>query len=92
MDAAIGDICPTRFRGPFYWTMGMTILAIDLIGLENLMLSMYDNPTGLHRLMAFLRDDHLAFAGWLEREGLLSLNNWISDALEGAQHRPVMAT
>ena len=39
------------------------------------MLSMYDNPDGLHRLMRFLCDDHLAFARWLEREGLLSLNN-----------------
>jgi hypothetical protein len=36
---------------------------------------MYDDPAGLHRLMKFLRDDHLAFASWLEREGLLSLNN-----------------
>ena len=25
--------------------------------------------------MAFLRDDHIAYAEWLEREGLLSLNN-----------------
>jgi hypothetical protein len=46
-----------------------------LIGLENLMLYMYDNPAGLHRLMSFLRDDHLAFTQWLEREGLYSLNN-----------------
>jgi hypothetical protein len=39
------------------------------------MLLMYDNPKGLHRLMAFLRDDCLAFAEWLEREGLFTLNN-----------------
>jgi len=86
IDAVIGDICPVRIRGSFYWTMGMTIVAIDLIGLENLMLAMYDNPAGLHRLMAFLRDDHLAFARWLEREGLLSLNNendYIGSGSEG---------
>ena len=53
----------------------MTWTAIDLIGLENLMLFMYDDPDGLHRLMAFLRDDHLAFVDWLERENLLSPNN-----------------
>ena len=52
----------------------MTWPAISLVGLERLMLLMYDDPDGLHRLMAFLRDDHLAFASWLEREGLLSLN------------------
>jgi len=86
VDAVIGDICPTRLRGAFYWTLGMTIVAIDLIGLENLMLCMYDNPAGLHRLMAFLCDDHLAFARWLEREGLLSLNNendYIGSGSEG---------
>lgn len=75
MERVFGDILPVRIRGSFWWTMGMTIVAIDLIGLENLMLYMFDNPGGLHRLMTFLRDDHLAYAEWLEQEGLLSLNN-----------------
>jgi hypothetical protein len=55
--------------------MGLTLDAIFIIGLENLMLFMYDDPEGLHRLMAFLRDDHIAYARWLEKEGLLTLNN-----------------
>lgn len=75
LEAVFGDLLPVRFHGAFYWTMGMTIVAIDLIGLEQLMLYMFDNPAGLHRLMSFLRDDHLAFIQWLEREGLYSLNN-----------------
>lgn len=68
-------ILPIRIRNSFWWTFGLTWCAIDLIGLEELMLAMYDNPDGLHRLMTFLRDDHLAYAKWLEREGLLTLNN-----------------
>lgn len=64
-----------QIRGAFWWTLGMTWTAIDLIGLEHLMLAMYDEPEGLHRLMGFLRDDHLAYARWLQREGLLTLNN-----------------
>lgn len=68
-------ILPVRLRGGFWWTTGMTIVAIDLIGLENLMLYMFDQPEGLHRLMAFLRDDHIAVAKWCEKEGLLTLNN-----------------
>ncbi len=64
-----------RLRGGFWWTVGMTWTAIDHIGLENLMLFMYDDPEGLHRLMAFFRDDHIAFAEWLETEGLLTPNN-----------------
>jgi hypothetical protein len=75
LDEVFEGILPVEIRGTYWWTMGMTIVAIDLIGLEQLMLYMYDNPGGLHRLMAFLRDDHLAYARWLEREGLLSLNN-----------------
>jgi len=98
LEAVFGDILPTRIRGSYWWTFGLTIVAIDLIGLENLMLAMYDNPDGLHRLMSFLHDDHLAFARWLEREGLLTLNNendyigsgsmGYSRALPGADHVP----
>lgn len=75
LEAVLGEILPVQIRGGFWWTFGMTIVAIDLIGLEALMLAMFDNPTGLHRLMQFLHDDHLAFAQWAEREGLLTLNN-----------------
>ena len=75
LENTLGDILPVRMRGGYWWTMGMTWIAIDLIGLEQLMLYMIDDPQGLHRLMQFLHDDHLAFATWLEKEGLLSLNN-----------------
>lgn len=75
LESVFGGVLPVRMRGSFYWTMGMTIKTVELIGLESLMLSMYDNPAGLHRLMAFLRDDHLAYADWLEAEGLYTLNN-----------------
>lgn len=75
MEEVFDGILQARIRGKFWWTMGMTWEAIKLVGLENLMLLMYDNPKGLHRLMGFLRDDHMAFARWLETEGLLTLNN-----------------
>jgi hypothetical protein len=68
-------ILPVRIRGGFWWTMGMTWNAIDLIGLEGLMLFMYDDPDGLHRLMQYLCDEHLRYAEWLEAEGLFTLNN-----------------
>ncbi len=75
MEEVFGGILEVRLRGGYWWTTGMTIIAIDLIGLENMMLYMYDNPQGLHRLMAFLRDDHLALIDWLEKEKLFTLNN-----------------
>lgn len=62
-------------RGSFWWTMGLTWRVIDLIGLEAFMFAMYDTPDALHRLMAYLRDDHLRLLAFCETEGLLSLNN-----------------
>ncbi|MGD0089722.1 MAG: hypothetical protein ABSE73_07365 [Planctomycetota bacterium] len=70
-----GDILPPRLRGGFWWSMGLTWQAILLIGLEQLMLLPYDNPKGLHRLMAWLRDEQMNYLLWTEREGLLSLKN-----------------
>ena len=68
-------ICPVRLRGHFWWTAGLTITAIDLIGLENMMIYMCTEPEALHRLMAFLQADRMAQADFLEREHLLSLDN-----------------
>ena len=75
LEDLFAGILPVRIRGNHYWTMGLTWRCIDLIGLQGLMLSMYDNPSGLHRLMAFLRDDHMHLVDWLEAEGLYTLNN-----------------
>jgi len=59
LEKIFGSILPVRIRGGYYWTMGMTGTAIQLIGLQQLMLAMYDNPKGMHHLMQFLKDDHL---------------------------------
>ena len=75
LEKVFEDVLPVRIRGSHYWTVGLTWPAIDLIGLEGLMLSMYDNPAGLHRLLGFLRDDHLNMISWLESEGLYTPND-----------------
>ncbi len=36
---------------------------------------LYDEPEAIHRIMAYLRDDRLAYFRWLESEELLGLNN-----------------
>ena len=75
LEDLFGDILPVVNRGWYWWTTGLTGTAIRLIGLGQLMMAMYDNPKGLHRLMAFLRDDFLHYLDWFECEGLLPLNN-----------------
>lgn len=71
----VGDSLSVRLKGIWWWTMGMTMTLVTLRGLEQVMVDMYDNPDGLHRLMAFLRDGHLAKLDYLESNGFLSLNN-----------------
>lgn len=78
-----GDLLPTRIRSRLWWTSGLTSEAIKLIGLETLMLAPYDQPDGFHKLMGFLRDEHLSFVGWLESEGLLTPMNEDDDVGSG---------
>lgn len=75
LEELFGDILNVRLRGNLWWTMGLTWRAVDLVGLDRLMLHMYDNPEGVHRLMTLLRDDHLNLIDWAESEELLTLNN-----------------
>jgi len=83
------DTLGVRMRGGHFWTMGLTWNSIELIGLEGLMLYMYDNPDGLHALLGFLRDDNVNFVEWLEKEGLFTLNNendYIGSGSQGYTH------
>jgi hypothetical protein len=72
---AFGDILPVVPHGTTGLHAGLTQDLFKLIGNDNLMTWTYDAPQALHRLMAYLRDDRLAYFDWLEREGLLGLNN-----------------
>ncbi|MEG0767139.1 MAG: hypothetical protein RR482_05430 [Clostridia bacterium] len=63
-----------RIKQMWWWSLGMTRLAIAYRGLEQFMLDMYDEPEGLHRLMAFLRDGTLEMIDTLQRDGLLCDN------------------
>ena len=72
---AVGDELEVRSRTRWWWSLGMTWTLIKLRGLEQVLLDMYDNADGLHRLMALLRDGHLAKLDFLETSGLLCPNN-----------------
>lgn len=76
LEAVFTGILPVRRRtGPWQLCMPLTSTALELVGLDQFMVLMYDNPEGLHRLMAFLRDDMVAFTRFLEEQGLFDLNN-----------------
>lgn len=75
LEEVFDGILGVRMRGNPWWTMGLTQPAVFLIGLEELMVYMFDQPEALHRLMAFLRDDNIALLEWMTEENLLNLNN-----------------
>lgn len=74
-EETFGDLLTVRLKSVWWWTLGLTQTLVFLRGLQQIMLDMVDNPEGLHRLMAFLRDGTMARVDFLERSGLLSLNN-----------------
>jgi len=74
-ESIFGDILTVRRKTSWWWSLGMTWPLARLRGLERILWDMVDNPNGLHRLMAFLRDGHLAKLEYLEQQGLLYLNN-----------------
>lgn len=71
----LGDILNVKLHTAWWWSFGLTMRAIRLRGLEQIMLDMYDNPDLLHRLMAFLRDSFSARFEFFEKNGLFCLNN-----------------
>lgn len=68
-------ILDVTLEGSYWWSFGLTSDLILLRGFEQVLLDMYDNPDGLHRLMAFLRDEALTKLDFLENSGLLSRND-----------------
>lgn len=72
---AFGDILQVRHRGIFWWTMGITAEVIKLIGLEDMMVDMMDDPEGIHKLLAWFRDEHMNLMDQYEKLGLITLNN-----------------
>jgi hypothetical protein len=76
LEAIFEGILPVRRRcGPWQLGVPVTSTVLSFVGLDNFMMLMYDNPAGLHRLMAFVRDDQLAFLDWADAEGMWPLNH-----------------
>jgi len=82
-----GDIMPLRLGGFDYFDPdpgyrpwlgnlygGLTMELFKLIGNDNLLTWVYDNPPLLHALMALIRDDRKAHFQFMEKEKLLYQN------------------
>lgn len=87
LEEIFGDILPVRIGGydpfdldpgyhPWLGNLygGLTMDLFKLVGNNNLLTWVYDNPSLIHRMMSLIRDDRLAHFKFLEDEGLLYHN------------------
>jgi hypothetical protein len=68
-------ILPARLKGIWWWSLGVTMPAVFLRGLTNLLYDLCENPQGLKELLAIISQGHMEKLDYLESNHLLSLNN-----------------
>lgn len=76
VEGILGDILPVRVENSsIRWFLPLTYKILTLMSMENMLISIYDEPDQLSELMDFLVDNTLQVLCWEEEEGLLTLNN-----------------
>jgi hypothetical protein len=68
-------ILPARLKGIWWWSLGVTMPAVFLRGLTNLLYDLYENPQGLKELLGIISRGHMKKLDYLEANQLLGLNN-----------------
>lgn len=73
IEEVVGDIIPVKIQfNSFNFSFGYTL--VNLMGMENMMLSLYDYPDKFHQMMQMLVDDYLEYMNAIE-EGCAILPN-----------------
>lgn len=73
---AIGDILPVKIvNATNYWEMSVPQNVIELMGMENMFVSMMDTPDEFHQLMEFITEDRIRMLRWEEENDCIWLNN-----------------
>ncbi len=68
-------ILEVRLQGNWWWSLGLTVTAATLRGLTNMLTDFMDEPENIRELVALISQAHLRRLDYLEKHGLLSLNN-----------------
>ncbi len=71
----LGEILTVRLKGVWWWSLGLTLPAAMMRGLENLFIDLIEHPDELQELLSILSQGHLDKLDYLEKHNLLSLNN-----------------
>ena len=70
-----GDILKVRLKGTWWWSLGLTLPAVTLRGLNNVLCDFIENPDSLKELLSIISRGLLDKLDYLEANNLLSLNN-----------------
>ena len=68
-------ILKVRLKGVWWWTLGLTLTAVTLRGLENMLFDFYQHPDGLKELLRIIAEGFMGKLDFLEKDNLLYLNN-----------------
>ncbi len=71
----LGDLMPVVYENQsLRWSLMPTKCAVDLMGMEDLFVAMYDCPDEVHLLMKKIVTELKEFCFWQEEQGLLTSN------------------
>lgn len=68
-------ILEVRLKGSWWWSLGLTVSAVALRGMTNMLMDFLDEPENIKELLSMISRAHLKKLDYLETHGLLSLNN-----------------
>jgi hypothetical protein len=69
------DILKVRLKGVWWWSLGLTVTAVTLRGISNMLVDFLDEPDNIRELLSLISQSHLRKLDYLEKNKLLSLNN-----------------
>ena len=70
-----GKILSVELRGIWWWSLGLTLPAASLRGLQNILCDFVDHPDELKELLAIISAGLMGKLDYLEAHNLLTLNN-----------------
>ena len=82
VEEQIGDILDVK-PGMNGLYVCLTNDIVHRMGMENMFVSMYDNPDGFHYLMERLSNDYIAYLKELEKRGMIVANNKCNGVAQG---------
>lgn len=68
-------ILTVRLKGTWWWSLGLTLPGASLRGLQNMFMDFIDHNDEIKELLSIISRGHMDKLNYLEKNGLLSLNN-----------------